>query len=176
MENRTHWYAIYTKSRCEKKVEEYLRACGVRTYLPIKKELHKWSDRKKLVEVPMINSYCFVRIDIAEEKDRIYAAPGFVAFVCDHGKPCPIPQSEMDMMKKTVDSTLEIQVEMRRLRVGKKVRILTGPMTGTIGTIDQLNKNKVYIHLEVIGITMIVDLKDEPVFETYIEKDEDEES
>ena len=54
------WYAIYTKPRNEKKVAENLAAIGIESYCPIVTTLKQWSDRKKMVETPLIPSYVFV--------------------------------------------------------------------------------------------------------------------
>ena len=56
-----HWYAIYTRSRGEKVVAKLLKESGLEVYLPLQRKLRQWSDRKKWVEVPYINSYVFVR-------------------------------------------------------------------------------------------------------------------
>ncbi|MBE0668108.1 MAG: UpxY family transcription antiterminator, partial [Bacteroidales bacterium] len=46
------WYAVYTHSRAEKRVNERLLEAGIETFLPMQKTLRQWSDRKKLVEKP----------------------------------------------------------------------------------------------------------------------------
>ena len=55
-----HWYAIYTRSRGEKVTAKLLSDQGIEAYLPLQRKLRQWSDRKKWVEVPYINSYVFV--------------------------------------------------------------------------------------------------------------------
>ncbi|MCQ2204148.1 MAG: UpxY family transcription antiterminator [Bacteroidales bacterium] len=160
------WYAIYTKSRCEKKIYTHLTDLGYTAYVPMRKELHKWSDRKKLIEVPMINSYCFVYLDANRERQKVFEAPGYVGFVSKDRHPVVIPEAEIEAMKKTVDSMLSVEIESRLLRKGKRVRILTGPMTGAIGVVENLTSKKVNILLTAIGVTMIVDLNDNVHFET----------
>ena len=56
------WVALYTNPRAEKKVDQNLREAGFESYLPLRRELHTWSDRKKWVETPLLKSYAFVRI------------------------------------------------------------------------------------------------------------------
>ena len=56
------WYALYVKSRAEKKVAADLSANSIEYYLPLQKVLKQWSDRKKWVEEPLFRSYVFVRI------------------------------------------------------------------------------------------------------------------
>ncbi|NJK87221.1 MAG: hypothetical protein HC906_15810 [Bacteroidales bacterium] len=56
------WYAVYTRSRAEKKVYEELLRIKVEAYLPIISTLKQWSDRKKKVNEPLIRSLCFRKI------------------------------------------------------------------------------------------------------------------
>jgi len=59
------WYAIRTRSRCEKMVSEQLELQGIESFLPLMKRTHKWSDRTKEIELPLFSGYSFVRIDLA---------------------------------------------------------------------------------------------------------------
>ena len=59
----SNWYALYTKPRSEKKVLDRLLEQEIEAYLPLQKKLRQWKDRKKWVEVPLINSYIFVKIE-----------------------------------------------------------------------------------------------------------------
>ena len=52
--------AVYTRPRAEKKVNGRLEEKGYTTYLPLKKTKRQWSDRVKIVELPLISSYVFV--------------------------------------------------------------------------------------------------------------------
>ena len=63
------WYVVYTKSKQEKKVAEGLKKLGIEAYCPLVTVMKQWSDRKKKVEVPLINSYVFVNIDERQRDD-----------------------------------------------------------------------------------------------------------
>ena len=49
-----NWLVFYTKARSEKAVEKNLRKFGFEPYLPIQKVLRQWSDRKKKVELNIV--------------------------------------------------------------------------------------------------------------------------
>ncbi len=163
--NEKHWYAVYTRSRCEKKMLDELINAGIEAYVPLRFEIHKWSDRNKRVDVPVINSYCFVHIDYDNDRYKIYKAYGFVAFVMHARKPVIIPNSEMDAMKQAVDSKLAIEVENHLLREGKRVRVISGPIKGAIGIVESLSDKNVRILLSTVGITLTVKLSEEMMFE-----------
>ena len=61
------WYVIYTKPRNEKKVADRLKHLGIDVYCPMITMIKQWSDRKKKVQIPLLNSYVFVNLN---EKDR----------------------------------------------------------------------------------------------------------
>jgi transcription antitermination factor NusG len=55
------WYAVQTYARSEKKAVKQLQDKAVETFLPTVKEIHRWSDRRKAVEVAMLPCYAFVK-------------------------------------------------------------------------------------------------------------------
>ena len=55
------WYAIYTKPRAEKHVNQRLLEKGVETFLPLQKTYRIWSDRKKLVEISSASLISFYK-------------------------------------------------------------------------------------------------------------------
>jgi len=61
--NNTNWYVLTTRSRHEKKSEQFLKNRGFEVFLPVQKVMRKWSDRKKMVEVPLFSGYLFIRYD-----------------------------------------------------------------------------------------------------------------
>lgn len=50
-----HWFVFYTKSRHEKKVKDFLEKVGYVVFLPMRKVMRQWGDRKKKMEVPLFN-------------------------------------------------------------------------------------------------------------------------
>jgi transcription antitermination factor NusG len=63
----SHWYALYTKPRWEKKVHALLTDKKIESYCPLNKVRKKWSDRMKTVEEPLFKSYVFVRVNEEEQ-------------------------------------------------------------------------------------------------------------
>lgn len=61
MREQYHWYPVYTNPRAEKKTYEQLVRKSIEVYLPLKKTLKQWSDRKKWVQEPFNLFYLFFR-------------------------------------------------------------------------------------------------------------------
>ena len=124
-EQSVNWYALYTKSKSEKKVNQRLLDLGFETYLPLRKQLKQWSDRRKLVEIPLINSYIFVRTLQSKLLD-IVKVEGVSRYISFSGRPVVVRDVEIDMMKEFLSSNSEIEVIDGLVQIGKLVKIKKG--------------------------------------------------
>ena len=154
------WFALYTRSRAEKKVYAELQMKGIEVYLPLRRELRQWSDRKKWVEVPVINSYIFVHIS-KTDRLRVFEAQGVVSYVSRKGKAVSIPDREIEAMRRTVESNINFNVEKSTIRKGQVITITSGPMKGITGEVlNVLGTKKLYMRISHIGYTLVVNLDD----------------
>lgn len=151
------WYAVYTRSRFEKKLFTALEKAGLKTYLPLVKEKRKWSDRIKTVVVPLLPSYVFIKL-AKKNLSQLYYFPGFVRFVCQEGKPCEINEREIDLLKRIEQHGYAIETNVAACRVGDMVRINKGPMRGWEGRVDRQQGGKIVFLLESINQTLSVEL------------------
>lgn len=158
-ESTYRWYAVYTKSRAEKAVHERFIEQGVETFLPLQKKLRKWSDRKKWVETPYINSYVFVKVSEKEYYD-ILNTLGVVRYITFEGKAAPIPDWQIDAMKKLINAEHTFHFSSHRFRKGEKISIETGTLSGFTGEVvrDSDGKKKVLIRIDQIGYSLVVEM------------------
>jgi len=155
------WYALYTKARAEKKVYDELREKGIEAYLPLRRELRQWSDRKKWVDMPIINSYIFVHIPVSEYL-RVFEAKGVVSYVSFKGKAIVIPDCEIEAMRRAVESNLSFNVEASTVQKGQTITITSGPLKGITGEVIEVQGvKKLYLRISNIGYTLVVNLNDE---------------
>lgn len=157
----THaWYALYTKSRTEKKVSEELKKKGITNYLPIKRELRQWSDRKKWVEVPVISSYIFIKIP-REQYHSVFEVNGVVAYVSHNGKAVTIPEHEIVAMRQTIENKIAFDIEARNIKKGEEITVTSGPLKGIRGIVQTIQgTKKLYLNISNIGYTLVVDLEE----------------
>ncbi len=142
------WYAVYTRSRYEKRLSESLAERGIEAYVPLRKVLHQWSDRRKFVEEPIIRSYCFVRI---RKKDyyAVLNTPGAVRYVWFSGKPAAIPDRQINTLRVITGSSLEVDCLPDTFRPGTRVRVNSGPLAGISGELVSIaRKKKVIIRID----------------------------
>jgi len=130
------WLVFYTKSRWEKKVEEYLQRFGFEPFLPTHKVLRQWSDRRKKVEVPLFNSYIFVH-DFEHRIRDILQIPGISWNIRHNGKPAVLHQEEKDMIERFVNSGLFMETfSIDDVVPGDRVKVIDGPLRGAVGILS----------------------------------------
>ena len=149
------WYAIYTKPRWEKKVHQLLLQKGIESYCPLNKVLKQWSDRKKVVEVPLFASYLFVNIAV-EKQTEVRMTAGVVNFVYWLNKPAVINNIEMQALKDFVDVNENIMVHPIGLKEGDSVELDKGIFKGQKAVVQKINKHKVELILESLQVKLVV--------------------
>lgn len=153
-----HWHALYTRPRWEKKVRDLLLDQGVEHYLPLVTTVKQWSDRKKKVEEPLIKSYIFVRVSEKEYYD-VLNTDGAVKYIAFEGKAAPIPEWQIDAIRKTIDNMLPYELSGERLEPGQHVKIKEGNLKGMEGEILQIKgKTKFIIRIDSVGYNLIVEM------------------
>src|SRR5208283_3633829 len=97
------WYALHTRARHEKAIEWRLRDQGMETFVPTTMEVHRWSDRKKKVEVPLFSCYVFIRCALsADDRTRVHQVAGVHGFVGARGSTLPIPDEQIEGIRKVL--------------------------------------------------------------------------
>ncbi len=152
------WYALYVKSRTEKKVAIELEGIDIDFYLPLEKKLKQWSDRKKWVEEPLFRSYIFVHIT-PKEYYKVLQARGAVKYISFEGKAVPVPPQQIDAIKIYLAEIDPIQNEDVIWEEGKEVEVMTGNLIGLKGIlIKAKGKNRVKVEIEVVGSAIILNI------------------
>lgn len=153
------WYAIYCKSRYEKKISFELSLKGIEHYLPLIRETHQWSDRKKQVEVPVLPNYIFVKTDNTQFY-RILKIYGVRTFVCFDKGPEPIPEKQIINFRNLLESAISpVEVTYEQFTKGDLVEIVEGPMKGVLGeVIEQRGKRKLLLRIQVIQFNILADI------------------
>ncbi len=156
------WVALYTNPRAEKVAEKNLREKGYEAYLPLLRQLHSWSDRKKWVEVPMLKSYVFVKIT-GKDQTRITEVQGVSHIVKFGGGVAVIPEREIQMMKDFIASELSIQIRtMEQLKLGSRVRISSGSLEGKEGVlVGDCDEGNFAVEITGISMAMVVHVEQE---------------
>jgi transcriptional antiterminator RfaH len=155
---KQYWYAAYTKSRAEKKVLAELQRQGIDAYLPLQKKLRQWSDRRKWVEEPLIRCYIFVNIDM-NDYYKVLNTRGVVNYITFEGKAVPIPDNQIEVLRKIVATEADVEVSADNFTPGDKVRVVSGPMHGLEGELVNFRGNRrVMVRIDHIGQQLLISI------------------
>jgi len=151
----TCWFAAWTRSRQEKVAAAMLGTLGVQHFLPLKSELRQWSDRKQTVSVPLFSGYIFVRMNpTSDTRLKVLKAPGIAGFVGNATGPLPIPDQQIDDIRRVLTQRVECTV-LSLLQEGDRVRVIQGPLAGIEGRLLQSNSaTRLLISVEMIHKTL----------------------
>ena len=152
------WFAIYVKSRSEKKVAVLLEEKSIAYYLPLVRALKQWSDRKKWVEEPLFKSYIFVNIS-EKQYYEVLQVPGVVRYITFEGKAAPIRDQQIEAIKYFLNEK-EPEFDAGQIwEKGKQVEIISGSMVGLTGQlVDVKGKHKVGITIDALNRTIFIQI------------------
>ena len=151
--NRSYkWFAVYTKSRAEKKLHAELIKKGIETYLPLLKIKRQWCDRVKIVEEPLLPGYIFVRVS-NKEYFEVIVTPGAIRYVCFEGKATPIPECQIEDLKVFLEcGGQDLEVTTERIRKGDIIRVVNGPLRNVSGEVVEIRgKRRILLRFDSLG-------------------------
>ena len=133
---------------------------GYESWCPVQKQERRWSDRKKIIDVPLFRSYVFIKAS-KEDYTAILSTAGVVNFLYFEKKPAIIRDAEIEVIKKYLGLAVEsIQViDMTNLPLQTKVEINQGLFMGRRGEVIKSGKNNAFVRLESLNMMMIVEFK-----------------
>jgi transcription antitermination factor NusG len=151
------WYGLQTRPRHEKSVAQRLAERGVTAFLPMITEVHKWSDRKKKVELPLFSCYVFAKFTSNRaERLRVLRVDGVFGLVGAGGEGTPIPDAQIDAVKSLVETELPWSSHPF-LKIGQRVRIRSGALDGMEGILLSRNGDQtLVISIEAIQRSLAV--------------------
>src|SRR5580704_7926915 len=151
------WYGLQTSPRHEKMVAHRLEERGVTAFLPLVSEEHRWSDRKKTVQVPLFSCYVFEKFALnRSERLRVLRVDGVFGLVGDRGEGTPIPDDQIAAVQSLVETQLPWSTHPF-LKIGQRVRIRSGVLDGLEGILVSRNGDRsLVISVEAIQRSLAV--------------------
>ena len=129
-----HWYALYTRSRCEQLVYNQLATKGFDVFLP---KLKMWSRRagqRHLISAPMFPGYLFLRSAMDKlSYIAVREARGLIRILGERwDRLSVVPDVEIEAVQKVLRARLPT-LPHPYLKEGQHVRIMCGPLQGAEG-------------------------------------------
>jgi transcriptional antiterminator RfaH len=157
IDSTKRWYAVYTKSKFEKKVAQELGEKNVEYYLPLQKSLKQWSDRKKYVDEPLFKSYIFVRVS-NQDYLEVVKTNGVVCYVTIGKEKIAIPDYQIEAVR-TYLGEQKIDKAINYFEVGNEVEIAYGSLKGLRGElINAKDSRKLIVQIDAINQNISITL------------------
>ncbi|MEZ5317469.1 MAG: UpxY family transcription antiterminator [Vicinamibacterales bacterium] len=154
-----HWFALRVRPRAEKQVAMLLRRRGFEEFLPITRQRRRWSDRVKDVDLPLFPGYVFSRF-VVDRRQPILMIPGVINVVSGGHGPQPVDDTEMASLQTLVRSDRPVDPWPEEF-VGRRVRLLAGPLAGAEGTLVSVRQHtRLIVHLSLLQRSVAVEVSE----------------
>lgn len=153
-----NWYVVYTKPKWEKKVAERLNEIGITAYCPLITKESRWSDRKKMIQVPLFNSYIFVQIN-EKERNTIFGISGAIRYLFWLGKPAIVKEKEIQAIQEWLCVPDAYEVSVDTWQKGDKIVLESGPFVAQSAIVQEVKQNHYVLILESLGCILKVEKK-----------------
>jgi transcription antitermination factor NusG len=156
-ESNSEWFALYTRHQHEKTVAGLLEEKGFEVFLPLYPAIHRWKDRYKKLLLPLYPGYVFLR-DRLDWTLPVLTTPGVHWIVGTAGGPQPIPEFEIDAVKRVMESSLAVEPHPF-LNCGDRVRVAQGPLEGIEGILlRKKNAFRLVLSMELLMKSVAVEV------------------
>jgi len=153
------WFAVQTRYRFEKRVVALLNHKSCEVYLPLRTENHMWSDRAKVVTIPLFPGYAFVHIDQSREaRLAVLQTAGLLGFVTFGGIVVPVPPTQIEHLQLLLQTKMLFSLHPFA-HIGQRVRIRGGCLHGLEGVLLQHEKGKLLISIESIQRSLAIEIQ-----------------
>ena len=166
--NDKQWYIVHTYSgyeeRAKRGLEQRVKFMDAedkifQIVIPTEDEVEIRSGQRRTVTKKIFPGYVLVQMQLDDDSWNVVRnTPGITGFVGSGNKPTPLAQQEVEtILKQMVDGLPQVKVGFRR---GESVRVVDGPFTDFVGTVDEINmgKGKVKVLLSLFGRETSVEL------------------
>jgi transcription termination/antitermination protein NusG len=154
------WFALRVKPNYEKPVAAMLRGKGFEEFLPLQRTRRRWSDRVKVMDLPLFPGYLFCRLNL-EDRMPLLTTPGFLYIVGIGRNPEPVEESEILAIQSVLRSGLPV-TPWPSLMIGQKVQLRHGPLRGLEGVLTKIaNQHRIFVSVTLLKRSISVEVAPE---------------
>lgn len=166
--DKAKWYIVHTYSGHENKVAKSLRqrveSMGFETRIfdiivPVRDTIKVSQGKKENVKEKIFPGYVLVKMILDDESWLLVrTTQGVTAFIGAGNKPTPISEKEVEAIQKFMQA--EQPLFTTTFTVGEAVKIVDGPFTDFLGTVDNIDeqRGKVKVLVSIFGRETPVEL------------------
>jgi transcription termination/antitermination protein NusG len=163
-----HWYVVHTyagyenkvKTNLEKRVESMEMQDKIfRVLVPMEKELEIKNGKKKATMKKVFPGYVLVEMTMADDSWYVVRnTPGVTGFVGPGSKPIPLSSAEINQILRQMG--LDDPKPRIEFSVGESVRVVDGPFTNFVGSVEEIlaDRRKIKVLVSMFGRDTPVEL------------------
>ena len=162
------WYVIRVRSQSERLVQVGLHKKHFEVLNPTYQALSVRKDRRKILSKPIFKGYMFFRALLDMERHlEVLKTPGVVEILQNRKGPSPVPDEQVENVR-ILENHVGHCFYGTDLMVGDTVIVGEGPLKGLRGLIDRMDRKKLYIHVDAIPGSVMIEVEPHQV---QLEKD-----
>ncbi len=151
------WFAVRVRSNFEKATAQSLDSRGIHCFLPMYKARRQWSDRAKVLDLPLFSGYLFCHLQ-ERRFVPILETPGVVQVVGRGPEPVPVEPDEMAALHRIVGCGQET-VPWPYLAAGQRVRMRAGALKDVEGILAKADgRDRVVVTIELLQRSVAVSI------------------
>jgi len=152
------WFAILVKTGREKSTNLLLENAGYECFLPVNRSTRRWSDRTKLIDVPLFPGYLFCRMN-PHNRLTVLMTPGVMQIVGVGKTPIPVEEEEIAAIQRVQRSGLAA-MPWPYMQVGNVAEILGGPLRGLTGIVVKIKSGvKLVLSVSLLQRSVAVEVE-----------------
>ena len=131
------WFAVWTRSHCESKVEDGLRRKRLEVFLPRVRIASRRRDRRVVLQQPLFPGYVFLHFAPSREAYMgVASTDGVVRILGERWDDLhEIPDEQVEAVRRIIAADGRARA-LPWIRVGDRVRIVAGPLAGLEGLVQ----------------------------------------
>jgi transcription antitermination factor NusG len=151
---------VQARPRFEKKIHSALISEGIDVFLPLMREVHRWSDRRMTVDLPLFPGYLFVHIiPLPGNRLPVLRTSGVISFVGIRQQGTAIPDDQIEHLRRLIEHRINVGPHAF-LRVGQRVRIRGGCLEGLEGLlVASEGDRRLIVSVEAIEKSVAISVK-----------------
>ena len=152
------WFAILVRTGREKTANLLLENAGYECLLPVSKSTRHWTDRTKVIELPLFPGYLFCRMN-PHNRLTVLMTPGVMQIVGVGKTPIPVEEEEIAAIQRVQKSGLSA-MPWPYMQIGNVAQILEGPLRGLTGIIVKIKSGmKLVLSVSLLQRSVAVEVE-----------------
>jgi transcription antitermination factor NusG len=123
------------------------------------KQVHRWSDRRKVLDLPLFSCYVFVNfVPSVKTRLTVLRTEGVIGFVGVRGEGTPVRDAEIESVRLVLTRGVPFAA-YPFLKIGQRVRIRGGSFDGVEGVIaGDKGDRKLVVSVELVQRSLAISL------------------